>query len=485
MTARDLALASTPQAPFRFDIRIVESCQGGLSWTVTLGEGSAGSGLARTCEYHLPTRQQSSYLDLFARLAQDMGTRVPRSRQEVGAPSFSAPYEPLLTENLGPGILYGYGDPAVIRVPEVPGSQNGGVYYLAVTSNDAPDAFPILASNDLRHWQPRGFIFPRERRPGWAADGEGIGDYWAPEIHRLGDCYLACFTARMKDRTLAIGMAWAPAPDGPFVAADEPLLRGGVIDPHVFVGRDGIAHLFWKEDTNDLWPGHLCELIREHGGLIAALFPLPEDQRTAALVQALWPWIRTLEPMERFLVLQVLIEAVTSDFTGFQRRLAELRPRQDQAVRERIDGMLIAMRTRVRAQRLAADGSRLLGRPTTVLENDQPWEAHLVEGIWVTEQAGRHYLLYAGNDFSTAEYGIGVAVAEQVLGPYRKMEQPLLRSTREWIGPGHPSVAPGLDGRPQLFLHAFRPGRLGYKEFRALLTVPLGFEADGVVLRRG
>jgi len=41
-------------------------------------------------------------------------------------------------------------------------------------------------------------------------------------------------------------------------------------------------------------------------------------------------------------------------------------------------------------------------------------------------------------------------------------------------------VAPGLDGRPQLFFHAFHPGTGGYNAFRALLSVGLEFDAKGV-----
>lgn len=76
-----------------------------------------------------------------------------------------------------------------------------------------------------------------------------------------------------------------------------------------------------------------------------------------------------------------------------------------------------------------------------------------------------------------------MAVAGAPLGPYCEMDGPLLRSTAERSGPGHPSVADGLDGEPWLFLHAFFPGRTGYKEFRALLAAPVAFEADRVVLR--
>ena len=78
-----------------------------------------------------------------------------------------------------------------------------------------------------------------------------------------------------------------------------------------------------------------------------------------------------------------------------------------------------------------------------MLCNDLDWEGHLIEGPFVTRQEGRYWLFYAGNDFSTPSYGIGVAVADHPLGPYAKQSEPLLRSTREWLAPGHASVAPG------------------------------------------
>jgi hypothetical protein len=77
-----------------------------------------------------------------------------------------------------------------------------------------------------------------------------------------------------------------------------------------------------------------------------------------------------------------------------------------------------------------------------------------------------------------------VAVADHPLGPYEKVPGPLLKSTEEWWAPGHASVAPGLDGEPQLFFHAFHPGTGGYNTFRALLTARLRFTADRVQLLR-
>ena len=175
--------------------------------------------------------------------------------------------------------------------------------------------------------------------------------------------------------------------------------------------------------------------------------------------------------MIRFFVMQPLIEAALANWERVKLALLEsgLAP-----------AILEAMTTPVRGQRLADDGSSLIGEDTIVLCNDLDWEGHLIEGPFVTRQDGRYWLFYAGNDFSTPSYGIGVAVADHPLGPYTKQGEPLLKSTREWTAPGHASVAVGLDGRPQLFFHAFHPDTGGYNAFRALLTVGLRFNKDRV-----
>jgi hypothetical protein len=303
-------------------------------------------------------------------------------------------------------------------------------------------------------------------------------------MHDLGGQFLVCFAARQKGGSLAIGLARSSRPEGPFVSDDAPLLTGGVIDPHLFVDRSGRTFLFWKEDTNDVWPSLFSAFLHEHADLVGALFTSTEDQRTASLALTIWPWVRSLEPMERFLVQQVLVEAVVSDFSGFQQRLRSLLTSLGpDGARTAVGDILAAMRTPVYAQELDPGTRRLVGDRTVALENDRDWEAHLVEGIWVVQRSDRFYLFYSGNDFSTPEYGTGVAVATSLLGPYRKMDRPLLRSTAEWVGPGHPSAAEGPDGDSWLFLHAFVPGQVGYKRFRALLAVPVNFERDGVTLR--
>lgn len=466
--ATTVRLRTPPGAPFTFEVTV--DLREPRSFQVTVpGEGALRHELARAA--------QPDYLDLFEALARRFGTRVPLARTPPPPRRGGLPLRPLLTEAVAPEILYGYGDPCVVRVGE-------RAWRLLVTSNDAPNAFPILASSDLTTWRLTGFVFPAGRAPAWALTGLNRADFWAPEMHRVGEETWVCFTARMQDRSLAIGLARGASPDGPFEADEAPIVTGDVIDPHILVDARGAPWLVWKKDDNGVWPRRLAALLHREPAWVGELFAAREDQRTAALSLTLWPWVETLVPMEQFFVLQPLIEAAAAELTGFAARLQGLRARARGAEAEEIAVISRALRTRIHAQRLSADGRRLEGEPAVILENDQPWEAHLIEGVWITQEGGRYHLLYAGNDFSTAHYGIGAAVADAPTGPYRKSSEVLLASTEEWWGPGHPSVAVGADGRHHVFLHAFRPGGAGYKAFRALLAAPIRFEGGVVSLDR-
>ncbi|MDB5691832.1 MAG: glycoside hydrolase, family 43 [Alphaproteobacteria bacterium] len=458
------------------------------------GEGArisvAGPGGAR--DYVLPGGEHKDYLDFFRAVAGDFGVRVPHVYEgppaRPGSGGGKEPdWRPLITENLHPRILAGYGDPAVLKTDEG--------WYLVATSNDAPDAFPILHSPDLERWSHVGFVFPEGEAPAWTARGRQVGDFWAPEMARVGDEYWLCYTARQRNNALAIGLAKAPSPAGPWRDLGRPLLTGGsvnttgladdpdlpvhsggVIDAHIFIDRAGEAgggarYLFWKLDTNGVWPRPLAGLLRERPELIDRLFEAEADRRTAAFAAAIQPWANRRRPMERFFLMQPLIEAVLDNWPRALRVLEE-----SGAAGE----ILAAMRTPIHARRLAADGESLVGEERLVLTNDLDWEGHLIEGPWVTRQNGRYWLFYAGNDFGTPAYGIGVAVADHVLGPYVKQREPLLRSTPSWWAPGHASVAEGPDGEPLLFFHAYVPGTGGYNAFRALLMARLKFGADRV-----
>ena len=438
----------------------------------------------RTCRYSIPGGDHSDYSDFYRQLARDFGTRTPHV-YEGPAPSGAAEpdWRPLILENLSPRTLAGYGDPAVLR------TQEG--YYLTATSNDAVDAFPILHSHDLQAWTHKGFVFPKSTAPEWTAQGRRVGDFWAPEMAKVGDEYWLVYTARKQDNALAIGLAKSNHPTGPWrdlgrpligghaVSTtelsdnpDQPVLSDGVIDSHLFIDANGDRYLFWKRDTNGVWPRPLAGLMRQRPELIEELFKAEPDRLTAAFAAAIQPWTDGRRPMERFFLMQPLIEAALDSWSHVKEVLA----RYPQAV-----PIFEAMSTPIHARRLS-EGGELIGEDKLVLTNDLDWEGHLIEGPWVSYQQGRYWLFYAGNDFGTPAYGIGVAVADHPLGPYVKQSEPLLKSTSSWWAPGHASVAPGLDGEPQLFFHAFFPGTGGYNAFRALLTAKLSFERDGVTL---
>jgi len=434
-----------------------------------------------TASYLTEGRESRHYFDFFRWLHVEFGTRLPHffvDRRDFAETPSS--WQPLLTDNVSPRILAGYGDPAVLKT--------GDGYYLLATSNDAPDAFPILHSSDLLHWDHKSFVFPEGREPEWTAKGRHVADFWAPEMAQVGDEYWVAYTARQKNNALAIGLARAGSPLGPFVDNGAPLVTGktinttgvphgavsgGVIDSHIFIDADGGRYLFWKDDSNGIWPRPLAMLLRERPELILRSFASDEDQRTAAFAAAIVPFANGRRPMERFYLMTGMIEAALANWQAVKNALVDYGLAGE---------ILDAMVTPVRAQRIADDGRSLVGESNIVLANDLDWEGHLIEGPFCTLHDGRYFLFYAGNDFGTPAYGIGVAVADHVLGPYRKQGEPILKSTRSWTAPGHASVAPGLDGEPQLFFHAFHPGDGGYNAFRALLTAKLRFTQDRVEL---
>lgn len=401
---------------------------------------------------------------LFEALHADFGTRRPHHApppQDYPAP----PWRPLLTDNIHPHILAGYGDPAVLRLDDG--------WWLVATSNDAPNAFPILHSNDLETWEPRGFVFEEGNTPAWTAAGVTIGDFWAPEIAQVGEEFWLSYTARAADRTLSIGLARASHPAGSWQDNGAPLLTDAVIDSHVHVDADGRPWLLWKKDSNSLWPRPLAALLREHPQMIATLFDDEGDRRTAAFCAAIQPFANSRRPMERFFLMQPLIRAAIDNWRKVKPAL------ETSGIAGHITENMV---TPIHAQRLAADGRSLIGDRHTILANDLDWEGHLIEGPFLTRQNDRYFLFYAGNDFTSPGYGIGYAVADRITGPWRKAAQPLLRSHPEWSAPGHASVSVGTDGEPRLFFHAFHPGTGGYNVFRALLTVGLQFDGDEVRL---
>ncbi|MEU8215755.1 glycoside hydrolase family 43 protein [Micromonospora taraxaci] len=125
------------------------------------------------------------------------------------------------------------------------------------------------------------------------------------------------------------------------------------------------------------------------------------------------------------------------------------------------DGNAIGVDTWLWSQRLADDGLTLVGEPTKLLKQTEPWEGTLIEGPFFHRQDGRLLLFFAANAYDRAEYAEGYAVCESPTGPCVKAtENPILKSTDVASGPGHASMVV-KDGRTWLLYHAWPPGQEG------------------------
>lgn len=147
-----------------------------------------------------------------------------------------------------PILLENAPDPGVVR--------HGGKWYVYSTSSSRKGKFAIVESTDLKTWSPAGNIFTPETLPAWASESR---NWWAPEVHKVGEKFIAYYTARANsDNRFAIGAAVADGPTGPFRDKGTPLkfTEGvGLIDVTTFL--DPVSQkrfLIWKEDRNDFKP---------------------------------------------------------------------------------------------------------------------------------------------------------------------------------------------------------------------------------------
>ncbi|WP_454051477.1 glycoside hydrolase family 43 protein [Cellulomonas sp. Marseille-Q8402] len=151
------------------------------------------------------------------------------------------------------------------------------------------------------------------------------------------------------------------------------------------------------------------------------------------------------------------------------------------------DGNHVGVRSWIRVRQLAPDGSALVGDPPAdLLTHDQPWEGDLVEGPTVLVRDGRYHLLYSANDYGSADYGVGWAVADRLTGPWTKPSaEPLMRSNDVAAGPGHGSVVTTATGTWYAH-HAWPPDAVGATyPGRQLWLTPLDLGPDGVPVLAG
>jgi GH43 family beta-xylosidase len=145
---------------------------------------------------------------------------------------------------------------------------------------------------------------------------------------------------------------------------------------------------------------------------------------------------------------------------------------------------------------LKDDLTTIDGKPMTVIRASQDWHVYesdrnykgqiwrrwnTIEGPFVLFHNNRYWCFYSGGKWSSASYGVGFAVADNPLGPWRDdmaVHGPVvLKGTpEEVIGPGHNSVTVAPDGKTQIVVyHAWNKQRT----IRQMCIDPLIWTVNG------
>lgn len=121
------------------------------------------------------------------------------------------------------------------------------------------------------------------------------------------------------------------------------------------------------------------------------------------------------------------------------------------------DGNCCRIQTRIFVQRVSANGLTLEGSATAILAADRAWEGGIIEAPTLWRQGGRYYAFYSANGYAGANYAIGYAVADSIVGPYRKADVPWISSAGAVVGPGGQDIVIAPDGSTWLAYHSWDP----------------------------
>lgn len=107
-----------------------------------------------------------------------------------------------------------------------------GKYYLY--STNAPDGYLVYESDDLAHWENKGYCLRKE-------DVKGDKWFWAPEIMHRGGKFYMVYTSEEH-----LGIAVADSPLGPFRQETKQWLsERNAIDGDFFTDDDGTTYLYY------------------------------------------------------------------------------------------------------------------------------------------------------------------------------------------------------------------------------------------------
>ena len=121
------------------------------------------------------------------------------------------------------------------------------------------------------------------------------------------------------------------------------------------------------------------------------------------------------------------------------------------------DGNSVKLPTPIWAMQVDEERMKLIGEQKELFRNDSPWEGNLVEGVSMIRRGDYFYAFYAGAGCCgrACSYGIGLARAKDLLGPWEKYAgNPIVASNDEWKCPGHGTPIE-KDGRYYFLYHAY------------------------------
>jgi GH43 family beta-xylosidase len=318
---------------------------------------------------------------------------------------------------------------------------------------------PLRAQDDAE-------LPPSRRLDAWRAAFDGAGQKYEPFVHNFpGMRYAYGDPAAIKaGRTYYVASTSGNAPDaGPIVKSKD--LKTWTLAGFLFPEGKRPAWHDDHPDTYDFWAPEIHKIGRKFFAYYTArdrTGRLCIGAASAARVEG--PWTDLGRPLIRDERVGLIDSHHFFDPVSGKHLLYWKKDGNDLSPREK---------TTFYARELSPDGLSLIGPRHEVLENDQEWEADVVEGAWVTYRNGWYYAFYSGNDYTTNRYALGVARSRSPFGPFEKNPRRLLSTGAAATGPGHNSIVKGPDGKDLLVYHAYEPGGGGYRKKRVMRIEPI------------
>ena len=161
------------------------------------------------------------------------------------------------------------------------------------------------------------------------------------------------------------------------------------------------------------------------------------------------------------------------------------------------DGNRIRKSTEMWGQQLARDGLSLVGKPVSLIRNDRPWEAHVIEAASMVRVPGGYALFFSANHYGwethqkLSPYSVGYANCSGPLGPCTDAPgNPILYSYKGkeagcLSGPGHQAIFSARGGTFIAF-HAWAASKGCRKaaDERHLYIAPFGWENGKPVIAK-